>query len=45
MSAVHATLPLDLRRMPLSDLRSLDLRAEDRDLWADEAALWDRLVA
>jgi hypothetical protein len=34
--------PLDLRRARLADLRALDLRAEDRDLWADEAALWDR---
>jgi hypothetical protein len=36
---------LDLRDMPLSAMRSLDLRALDRDLWADEAALWDRLTA
>jgi hypothetical protein len=33
----------DLRRSPLTDLRRLDLRAADRNLWADEAALWDRL--
>ena len=34
----------DLRRAPLADLRAVDLRAPERDLWADEAALWDRLV-
>ena len=25
--------------------RALDLRGAERDLWADEAALWDRLIA
>ena len=34
----------DLRRAPLADIRAVDLRAPDRDLWADEAALWDRLT-
>jgi hypothetical protein len=32
----------DLRQAPLADIRSRDLRAPERDLWADEAALWDR---
>lgn len=35
----------DLRRAPLADVRAIDLRAATRDLWADEAALWDRLLA
>ena len=30
-------------RASLADLRAVDFRAADRDLWADEAALWDRL--
>jgi len=34
----------DLRRSPLTAIRSRDLRAPDRDLWADEAALWERLT-
>jgi DinB family protein len=34
----------DLRRAPLPDIRSRDLRAPERDLWADEAALWDRFT-
>ena len=34
----------DLRRMPLTTIRSRDLRAPDRDLWADEAALWERMT-
>lgn len=37
--------PPDLRRAPLADVRDLDLRSPARDLWADEAALWDRFVA
>ena len=37
--------PTDLRRAPLSDLRTLDLRATNRDFWADEAAVWDRFAA
>jgi len=35
----------DLRRAPLGDVRALDLRAPERDLWADEAAFWDRMLA
>jgi hypothetical protein len=35
---------LDLRRAPLDTIRSRALRAPDRDLWADEAALWERLT-
>jgi hypothetical protein len=35
----------DLRRARIADLRAIDLRADDRDLWADEAALWDRFTA
>jgi len=34
---------IDLRRAPLAQVREHDLRAPDRDLWADEVALWDRL--
>ena len=33
---------VDLRRAPLATLRAIDFRAEDRDLWADEAAIFDR---
>src|SRR6266446_2229241 len=36
---------VDLRRAPLADIRALDLRAPERDFWADEAALGDRLGA
>jgi hypothetical protein len=36
---------LDLRRARIADLRAIDLRADGRDLWADEAALWDRFRA
>jgi DinB superfamily len=35
--------PVDLRTASLSSIRGRDLRAPDRDLWADEAALWDRM--
>ena len=45
MSPVGTATGVDLRRAPLADLRGVDLRAPERDLWADEAALWDRLVA
>lgn len=45
MTAVPDMVARDLRRAPLADLRALDLRSPERDLWADEAALWDRLVA
>jgi uncharacterized damage-inducible protein DinB len=40
-----AAASLDLRRAPLADLFAIDLRSESRDFWADEVALWDRLVA
>jgi hypothetical protein len=36
---------VDLRRAPLETLRRIDFRADERDFWADEAALWDRFVA
>jgi hypothetical protein len=36
---------IDLRRSPLADLRTIDFRTTDRDFWADETAMWDRLVA
>ncbi len=35
----------DLRRASLADVRALDLRAPERDLWADEVAVWDRMSA
>ncbi len=35
----------DLRTAALADIRALDYRAPDRDVMADEAALWDRLRA
>jgi hypothetical protein len=35
--------PLDLRTAPLASIRSRDLRGSDRDLWADEDAVWDRM--
>ena len=35
----------DLRRDRLAALRSIDFRSPERDFWADEAAIWDRLVA
>jgi hypothetical protein len=35
----------DLRRAPLATVRAIDLRAAERDFWADEAALWDRFEA
>jgi hypothetical protein len=36
---------VDLRRAPIGELRALDFRSPDRDYWADEAALHDRLTA
>jgi hypothetical protein len=36
---------VDLRRAPLADVRAVDLRSPDRDLWADERELWDRMLA
>lgn len=41
----EATTDLDLRRAPLADVRTLDLRSPARELWADETAMWDRFVA
>lgn len=38
-------MTVDLRSAPLADIKALDLRAAERDLWADEAALWARLGA
>lgn len=35
---------VDLRHAPLGEIRAVDFRAVDRDLWADEAAMWDRLL-
>jgi hypothetical protein len=44
--ATDTAIPVvDLRRAPLADIRDLDLRSASRDLWADEAAIWDRLAA
>jgi hypothetical protein len=34
----------DLRRAPLTTLRSVRFRSRDRALWADEAAMYDRLL-
>ena len=43
--AVDAAAPIvDLRHASLADARALDLRAPVRDLWSDEAAIWDRMV-
>ena len=36
---------LDLRRAPLADIQAIDFRVATRDFWADEAALWQRLIA
>jgi DinB family protein len=42
---IDAAIPIgDLRRSPLADVRALDLRSSAHDPWADEAAIWDRLV-
>ncbi len=35
----------DLRRAPLADVRAISLRSSSRDLWDDEAALYDRMRA
>jgi hypothetical protein len=43
-AAGTATL-VDLRRAPLAATRALDLRSPTRDLWGDEAAIWDRLLS
>ena len=39
----EGTHAVDLRSAPLTSIRGGDLRAPGRDLWADEAALWDRM--
>jgi hypothetical protein len=44
--AASTAIPVvDLRRATLADVRGLDMRSHTRDLWGDEAAIWDRLVA
>ena len=45
MASASAGASVDLRRAALGDLRAIRFRSADRDLWADEAALWDRLLA
>jgi hypothetical protein len=37
------THQVDLRTAGLTSIRGRDLRAPERDLWADEAALWERM--
>jgi len=36
---------VDLRHASLADVRAVDLRSPDRDLWADERELWNRMLA
>jgi Mycothiol maleylpyruvate isomerase N-terminal domain len=45
VSTEAASPPVDLRRASLADVRALDLRSPTRDLWTDEAALWDRVLS
>ena len=45
VSLVGTAPAIDLRRAPLVELRAVDMRAPERDFWADEVALWDRLVS
>jgi hypothetical protein len=45
LPAAGTATPVDLRRAPLAATRALDLRSPTRDLWADEAAVWDRLLS
>ena len=45
VSLVGIAPAIDLRRAPLVELRAVDMRAPERDFWADEVALWDRLVS
>lgn len=45
MTAVAAHRPTDLRRAGLADIRSIDFRSAQRNYWADEAAVNDRLAA
>lgn len=40
----HVTAATDLRSAALAKVRDVDLRSSARDFWADEAALWERLV-
>lgn len=35
----------DLRHAPLDEVRTVRFRSGTRDVWADEAALWSRLLA
>jgi hypothetical protein len=44
-AGVELPVAVDLRHAPLANVRAVDLRAADRDLWLDERALWDRLAA
>ena len=36
---------VDLRLVPLTTIRGGDLRSLERDLWADERAIWDRMTS
>ena len=45
IATTPTTTSVDLRRAPLGELRDLDLRSPTRDVWADEAAMWDRLLS
>lgn len=45
MASASAGSATDLRRAPLADVRAIDFRAPARDLWVDEAALYERLLA
>ena len=45
MTAPATERLVDLRRDALSDLRAIDFRSPNRDYWADEAAVHDRLLA
>ena len=45
MTAATTGPAVDLRRAPRADVRALDLRSADRDLWSDERAIWERMTA
>jgi hypothetical protein len=45
LPAAGTATPVDLRRATLAATRALDLRSPTRDLWADETAVWDRLLS
>ena len=45
MTSLTAPSAADLRDLPFATVRGLDLRSGARDFWADEAAIWDRLLA